>query len=46
MTPQEIEALIDFKIRQHEVRVAIISGITGGAVVAGIFHAIWLNHVG
>jgi hypothetical protein len=46
MTPQEISALIDLKIRQHEIRVAIISGIVGGAVTAGLFHAIWLNHLG
>jgi hypothetical protein len=42
MTEPEIIRLIDAKIREHEVRVAIISGITGGAIVFGIFHAIWL----
>jgi hypothetical protein len=37
--------LIDSKIRQHEVRVAIISGLLGTAIVAGMFHAIYLNHI-
>lgn len=45
MTPQEIESLIDSKIRLHEFRVAVISGIVGGAVVAGIFHAIRISYV-
>lgn len=40
---QELEELIARKIFEHEVKVAIISGIVGASVVAGIFHAIWLN---
>lgn len=44
MTPEEIESLIDSKIRLHETRVAVISGIVGGAVVAGIFHAIRISY--
>lgn len=40
---QELEELIARKIFEHEVKVAIISGIIGASVVAGIFHAIWLN---
>lgn len=40
-----IDKLIDIKIRQHEVRVAIISGLLGTAIVAGMFHAIYLNHI-
>jgi hypothetical protein len=45
MKEEEILKLIQAKIRDHEVRVAIISGIIGSAVIAGIFHAIHLNHV-
>jgi hypothetical protein len=45
MKPDEIESLIDSKIRNHEIRVALISGIVGGSVVAGIFHAIRISYV-
>lgn len=45
MTDDEIVKLIEYKIRQHEIRVAWISGIIGFVVIAGIFHAIRLNHV-
>lgn len=44
MSPEEIELLIDSKIRLHELRVALISGIVGGAVIAGIFHAIRISY--
>lgn len=46
MTPEEISALIDLKVREHEVRVAIISGIIGGVVFGGMFHAIYLLRKG
>jgi hypothetical protein len=42
MDRQQIEALIDQKIRLHEIRVAVISGILGLALMAGTFHAIRL----
>lgn len=42
MNKKEIESLIDSKIRQHELRVAVLSGILGLALTAGIFHAIAL----
>ena len=44
MTPEEIESLIDSKIRSHEARVAVVSGIVGGAVIVGIFHAILISY--
>lgn len=44
MTEQEIIKIIQTKIRNHEVRVAIVSGILGSVILAGIFHAIHLNH--
>jgi len=40
--PDDIERLIDDKIRQHEIRVALTSGAIGAALFAGIFHAIAL----
>jgi len=42
MNLEEIEKLIDKKIRLHEIRVAIISGIVGGLFTFGIIHAIWI----
>jgi hypothetical protein len=45
LTATQIEYLIDTKIREHEIRVAVISGLLGFAVLAGMFHAIWLNSV-
>lgn len=45
MTDDEILKLIQSKIQQHEIRVAWISGTIGLVVIAGIFHAIHLNHV-
>lgn len=44
MDQQELEALIDKAIRRHELRVALFSGILGAALLAGTWHAIWLNH--
>lgn len=45
MNKEEIQDLINTKIRAHELRVAVVSGILGLSVIAGIFHAIHLNHV-
>lgn len=42
MTDKEIEDLINAKIRLHEVRVALVSGILGLIVISGMFHAIHL----
>lgn len=42
MNQKEVESLIDSKIRQHEIRVAVLSGILGLALTAGTFHAIFL----
>lgn len=46
MDRKEVELLIDSKIRAHELRVAIVSGIVGSILVAGMFHAIHLAYVG
>lgn len=40
----EIAKIIDAKIRDHERRVALLSGIIGMTVTLGIFHAIHLNN--
>jgi ABC-type nickel/cobalt efflux system permease component RcnA len=42
MNQNEIEQLIDQKIRQHESRVGWISGIIGLFFLFGNFHAFWL----
>ena len=44
MEKEEILKLIQAKIRDHEARVALVSGILGLAIIAGTFHAIHLNH--
>lgn len=43
--PDSIEFLINYKIRQHEIRVAVISSLLGLILTAGTFHAIYLNHL-
>ena len=42
MNQSEIEKLIDDKIRSHEIRVGLISGIIGALFTFGIIHAVWL----
>lgn len=42
MGKEEIEQLINKKIRLHEIRVAWISGVLGMSVICGLFHAILL----
>lgn len=42
MNKTEIEKMIDYKIRCHEIRVGIVSGIIGALFVFGIVHSIWL----
>ena len=42
MNRDEIEKLIDDKIKNHEIRVGWISGIIGALFTFGIIHAIWL----
>jgi hypothetical protein len=45
LSADEINRLIDEKIRQHEIRVTLTSGAIGAALFLGIFHAIGLlNH--
>jgi hypothetical protein len=42
MTPEDITKAIDDAIRQHELRVALWSGMMGAVLLAGTWHAILL----
>jgi Mg/Co/Ni transporter MgtE len=42
MNLEEIEKLIDNKIRQHEIRVGWISGVIVALFTFGVIHAIWM----
>jgi hypothetical protein len=42
MSPEDIRKAIDDAIRQHELRVALWSGLLGLLFMAGTWHAIWL----
>jgi hypothetical protein len=42
MNLEDIEKLIDNKIRQHEIRVGWISGVIGALFTFGVIHSIWL----
>lgn len=42
MAPEDIQHLIDRAIRDHEMRVALWSGLFGALLMAGTWHAIWL----
>jgi len=42
MGQHEIQHLINRAIREHELRVALWSGLLGAVLMAGTWHAIWL----
>jgi hypothetical protein len=42
MVDETIRKAIDDAIRQHELRVALWSGLLGAVLMAGTWHAIWL----
>jgi hypothetical protein len=42
MSPEDIRKAIDDAIRQHELRVALWSGLLGLLFMAGTWRAIWL----
>lgn len=44
MTEEEVAKIVTKEIRSHELRVAAISGPIGFILIAGLFHAIYLNH--
>jgi hypothetical protein len=39
---EDVEWLVDTAIREHELRVALWSGLLGAALMAGMWHAIWM----
>jgi hypothetical protein len=42
MEEDHVRRMIADAIRCHEVRVAVVSGIAGAALLAGTWHAVWL----
>ena len=42
MDDRHIQLLIDRAIREHELRVALWSGLLGALLMAGTWHAIWM----
>lgn len=42
MDEERIAQLIEQAVRQHELRVAVVSGIIGLCLLLGTWHAIWL----
>jgi hypothetical protein len=42
MVDEDIRKAIDDAIKQHELRVALWSGLMGAILLAGTWHAIWL----
>ena len=42
MSQEDVQALVDRAIRDHELRVAFWSGLLGAALMGGTWHAIWL----
>jgi hypothetical protein len=42
MREEEVEALVSRAIREHELRVAVWSGLLGAVIMAGTWHAIWM----
>lgn len=41
MDRQLIEKLVDEKIRQHEIRIGIISGIIGAFIIGGTLYFVY-----
>lgn len=42
MTEDEVRVIVDRAIRAHEVRVAVVSGVMGLALLGGFWHAVLL----
>jgi hypothetical protein len=42
MTEEQVRELVATAIREHELRVAVISGVLGSVLLAGSWHALWL----
>jgi hypothetical protein len=42
MTEQQVKEIVAAAIREHELRVAVISGVMGSVLLAGSWHALWM----
>jgi hypothetical protein len=42
MSQEDVRLMVDRAIRDHEIRVALWSGLLGALLMAGTWHAIWL----
>jgi len=42
MSEDQVREIVAAAIREHELRVAVISGAAGTALLAGTWHALWL----
>ena len=42
MTEEQVKKIVAAAIREHELRVAVISGVLGSVLLAGSWHALWL----
>jgi hypothetical protein len=42
MTEEKVRELVAAAIREHELRVAVVSGTLGTVLLAGSWHALWL----
>ena len=42
MSRDDVRTLVTAAIREHELRVALWSGLLGAVVMGGTWHAIWL----
>jgi len=42
MSEDQVREIVAAAIREHELRVAVISGALGTVLLAGSWHAVWL----
>lgn len=42
MSTEDVRLIVAAAIREHELRVALWSGLAGAVLMAGTWHAIWL----
>jgi hypothetical protein len=42
ITEEQVKEIVTAAIREHELRVAVISGVLGSVLLAGSWHAVWL----
>jgi hypothetical protein len=42
MTEKQVKEIVAAAIREHEMRVAVVSGVLGSVLLAGSWHALWM----